>query len=305
MATNRTTILRGPGTVVFGGATLFDADGITCEVDSATQGIPSSLSGEIGTIKTDQTGRVSFTPCGQLSAAVLAALFPYASAAIGSSACGATDTPCTVHSVAGTKVTLVNACVSRMPEIFLSPVKTAFGAVEISAALGLGKAPADADALYKVEAAAYSSGAPDPAGITGVAYQGTFGELAIPDTLDGWTVTPTVELQAVATDALGTVDWTVAAVGCTAKCTPLGLTEAQILAALPAGRARGALLGGTDNLVVTGTGGLAVTLYGAGLVTGPLRWGNTALRAGEIGFTTHRTFADGAPGPVFTVEMAA
>lgn len=305
MATNRTTILRGPGTVLFGGATLFDASGITCEVDSATQGIPSSLSGEIGTIKTDQTGRVSFTPCGQLSAAVLAALFPYASAAIGSSACGATDTPCTVHSVAGTKVTLVNACVSKMPEIFLSPVKTAFGAVEISAALGLAKAPADAGALYKVETAAYSSGAPDPAGITGVAYQGTFGELSIPDTLDGWTVTPTVELQAVATDALGTVDWTVAAVGCTAKCTPLGLTEAQILAALPVGKARGALLGGTDNLVVTGTGGLAVTLYGAGLVTGPLRWGNTALRAGEIGFTAHRTFTDGVPGPVFTVEMAA
>ena len=305
MATNRTTILRGPGTVLFGGATLFDADGITCEVDSATQGIPSSLSGEIGTIKTDQTGRVSFTPCGQLSAAVLAALFPYASAAIGSSACGSTDTPCVVHSVAGTKVTLLNACVSRMPEIHLSPVRTAFGGVEISAALGLAKAPTDHDALYKVEAAAYAAGAPDPAGITGVAYQGTFGELSIPDTLDGWTVTPTVELQAVATDALGTVDWTVAAVGCTAKCTPLGLTEAQILAALPAGKARGSLLGGTDNLVIAGTGGLAVTLHGAGLVTGPLRWGNTALRAGEVGFTAHRTFADGVPGPVFSVEMAA
>lgn len=305
MATNRTTILRGPGTVLFGGATLFDADGITCEVDSATQGIPSSLSGEIGTIKTDQTGKVSFTPCGQVSAAILAALFPYASAAIGSSACGAADTPCVVHSLAGTKVTLLNACVSKMPEIRLSPVKTAFGPVEIAAALGLAKGPTDADALYKVETAAYSSGAPDPDGITGVAYQGTFGALSIPDTLDGWTVAPTVTLEAVATDNLGTVDWTVAAVGCTARCTPLGLTEAQLLAALPAAKARGALLGGADDLVITGTGGLTVTLHGASLVAGPLRWGNTALRAGEIGFTACRKFADGAPGPVFTVEMAA
>ena len=82
-ATNRTTILRGPGTVVFGGATLYDASGITCEIESATAGLPSSVSGEIGTIKTDQTGRISFTPCGQVSSAILAALFPYVAAASG------------------------------------------------------------------------------------------------------------------------------------------------------------------------------------------------------------------------------
>lgn len=56
MSINRNTILRGPGTVKFGGATVFDANGITCEIESATQGLPSSISGEIGTIKTDQTG---------------------------------------------------------------------------------------------------------------------------------------------------------------------------------------------------------------------------------------------------------
>lgn len=304
-ATNRTTILRGPGTVVFGGATLYDASGITCEIDSATAGLPSSVSGEIGTIKTDQTGRVSLTPCGQLSADILAALFPYGDAAIGSSACGATDSPCVIHSVAGTKVTLLNACISKMPEIHLSPVKTAFGAVEIAAALGLAKGPADADALYKVETAAYAAGAPDPTGITGVQYTGTFGSMTISDTLDGWTVTPTVELTAVTTDNLGTIDWTVSAVGCTARCTPLGPTEAQILAALPVGKARGSLLGGADDLVIAGAGGLKVTLHGASIVTGPLRWGNTALRAGEIGFTASRKFTDGNPGPAFTVEMAS
>lgn len=303
MSINRNTILRGPGTVKFGGVTVFDANGITCEIESATQELPSSISGEIGTIKTDQTGKISFTPCGQLSADILAALFPYGAAAIGSSACGADDSPCVIHSVAGTKVTLLNACISKMPEIYLSPVKTAFGAVEIAAALGLAKGPEDADALYKVETAAYAAGAPDPTGITGVAYAGTFGALSIPDTADGWTITPEVTLQPVSTDTLGTIDWTVASVGCTAKCTPLGLTEEQILAALPATRARGSLIGG-DDLVVTGAGGLKVTLHGASIVTGPLQWGNTQLRAGEIGFTAHRSFAGGVPGPVFEVELA-
>lgn len=303
MSINRNTILRGPGTVVFGGATVFDANGITCEIESATAGLPSSVSGEIGTIKTDQTGRVSFIPCGQVSSAILAALFPYGAAAIGSSACGAADAPCVIHAVAGTKVTLLNACISKMPEIYLSPVKTAFGAVEIAAALGLAKGPTDDAALYTVEQAAYDAGAPDPTGITGVAYAGTFGALSIPDTADGWTITPEVTLNPVSTDTLGTIDWTVASVGCTAKCTPLGLTEEQILAALPATRARGSLIGG-DDLVVTGAGGLKVTLHGASLVTGPLQWGNTQLRAGEIGFTAHRSFAGGVPVPVFEVELA-
>lgn len=303
MPINRNTILRGPGTVKFGGVTVFDANGITCEIESATQGLPSSISGEIGTIKTDQTGKISFTPCGQISAAILAALYPYASAAIGSSACGAADTPCVVHGMSGTRVTLVNCCVRKMPEIYLSPVKTAFGSVELAAALGLAKGPTDDAALYTVEQAAYDAGAPDPTGITGVAYAGTFGALSIPDTADGWTITPEVTLNPVSTDTLGTIDWTVASVGCTAKCTPLGLTEEQILAALPATRARGSLIGG-DDLVVTGEGGLKVTLHGASLVTGPLQWGNTTLRAGEIGFTAHRSFAGGVPGPVFEVELA-
>lgn len=304
VATNRNTILRGPGTVKFGGATVFDANGITCEIESATQGLPSSISGEIGTIKTDQTGKISFIPCGQISAAILAALFPYASAAIGSSACGAADTPCVVHGLSGTRVTLVNCCVQKMPEIYLSPVKTAFGSVELAAALGLAKAPGDADAFYKVEQAAYDSGAPDPEGITGVQYAGTFGDLSIPDTLEGWTITPEVTLEPVTVDSVGTIDWTIAGVSCTATCTPVGLTEAEILAALPVSGARGSMIGGESDLVVSGAGGLKVTLKNASLVRGPLQWGTTTLRAGELGFTAHRSFSGGVPGPVFSVEMA-
>ena len=56
--------------------------------------------------------------------------------------------------------------------------------------------------------------------------------------------------------------------------------------------------------MITGAGGLAVTLHNASLVRGPLNWGNTALRAGELQFTAHRKFTNGQPGPVFTVEMA-
>ena len=52
-------------------------------------------------------------------------------------------------------------------------------------------------------------------------------------------------------------------------------------------------------LVIAATGGLTVTLKKATLVTGPLNWGTTTLRAGELGFTAH---VDVTTGKLFDVE---
>ena len=309
MAINRTNILRGPGTVIFNtgndAQTIFDATGITADVESSSQEIPSSVSGAIDTIKTDQVGTIRLTPCGQLSDDLLALLYPYGTPSIGARVFPDADVPLTVHSVAGTKVTFVNAALTTMPPLTLSPVKTSFGEAVFTALLGLGKKPSDANSFFTTAAAAYASGGPDPTGIVGVQYAATFGSLNILDTLDGWTVTPEIQLQPVTTDLLGTVDYTVSGVTCTATCTPLGLTEAQLLGALPITKDRGTSLKGAADLVITGAGGLTVTLKNATMLRGPLQWGNTTLRAGEVQFTAHRAFTNGAPGAVFSVEMAA
>ena len=305
MATSRTSILRGPGAVKFGDVTIYDADGITAEIETATQEVPSSISGPLDTIKADQTGSVSFTPCGQVDADILAALFPHQTPSIGASLCGSTDTPLIVHSLAGTKVTFLNAFLSGVPELRLSPVKTAFGQAAFTALLANGKAPGDTGAFYSVAAATYNLNYPDPAGITGVQYAGTFGSLSIPDTADGWTVNVDLSTDPVQTDSLGTVDHTLAGVTVRAKCTPRGLTEAQILDSLPVSLGRGASLAGANDLVIAGTGGLTVTLKNAMLVTGPLAWGNTTLRAGEIGFIASRAFSSGVAGALYTVALTA
>lgn len=306
MAIDRTTILRGPGSVTYGGQTFYDADGIAAEWETATGEIPSSVSGPIGTMKTDQTGKVTFTPCGQMNAALLAILFPaaYQNPTIGASVCGTTDRPLLVHSLAGTKVTFLNAILSKMPEIRLSPIKTSFGPAEFSAALAKGKEPGDTGALFTTASGTYNLGSPDPTGIVGVQYAATYGELEIEDTAEGWTVTPEITLEPVVTDLLGTIDWTIASVGCTATCTPLGLSEDDILGALPVKAGRGSLLAGDEDLVITGEGGLEVALHNATLMRGPLQWGNTTLRAGEIMFQAHRSFSQGAAGAIFTVGMA-
>ena len=136
-------------------------------------------------------------------------------------------------------------------------------------------------------------------------YKATYGDLEINDTTEGWTITPEVTLEPVIVDALGTIDWTIASIGCTATCTPLGLTEEQILAALPAMQARGSIIGGAHDLSIRGVGGLHVTLRNASLMRGPLNWGNTTLRAGQIQFKAHRAINERALGDMFSVKMAS
>ena len=302
---NRTQILRGPGSVKLGSLAIFDATGITAEVEQATEVIPSSISGILDTIKTDQIGKISFTPCGHLSADLIAALFPYQTPVIGASIFGSDDVPCDIHSLAGTKVTFVNTAVTKLPEIYLSPVKTAFGGVELTALLGKNKEPGDADAFYKVAAATYSAGNPSPDGIVGVHYNATYGSITINDTSDGWTVVPTIELAAVQTDKLGTIDYTLSGVTVTASCKPYGLTESQILSALNISGARGSSMRGASDLVITGTGGLTVTLKNASLTSAPLEWGTAADRVGKLQFTAHRSFSNNVAGALYTVALAS
>lgn len=303
MATTRQSIIRGPGTVTFGGVAIHDSSGIDASIESSTADISASVSGRIDTIKTDQVGRITLTPAGGITSALLSALFPshVTTPAPGTSLFGSADSPLVISSKAGTKVTFAAAALTKCPELVLSPVKTAFGQMEFTALVGNGKLPSEANAFYSVASAAYSGGSPSTAKMSGFHYVGKFGDLTISDTLDGWKVTPELQLEPVTTDSQGTVDYTLSGVTVRASCTPLGLTESQILAALPVGKGRGASLTTSSDLVISSTGGLAVTLKCASLVTGPIRWGASTLRAGEIGFVANVA----ASGALFSVALGS
>ena len=65
MAINRTNILRGPGTVIWNPGdddeqTIFDATGITADVESSSQEIHSSVSGAIESIFTGMIGVLAY-----------------------------------------------------------------------------------------------------------------------------------------------------------------------------------------------------------------------------------------------------
>lgn len=301
MATTRQSIIRGPGTVSFGGSKIHDSSGITADIESSTQDIPSSVAGKLDTIKADQIGRIALTPVGNITQALLDLFFPawMKSPIFGTSIMGETDKPLVVSSRAGTKVTFACAGLTKCPDLQLSPVKTAFGGVEFTAVVGNGKLPGETGAFYSVAAGEYDGGEPSREGLSGCHYTATFGDLTIPDTQDGWTVTPELQLDPVTSDSQGTIDYTLAGVTVRASCTPLGLSEADILAALPVGKGRGASLASDSDLVIAATGGLTVTLKNAALVTGPIQWGAAQLRAGQIGFVANI----GTDGTLFNVTM--
>ncbi|MCL2103453.1 MAG: hypothetical protein FWH21_00120 [Kiritimatiellaeota bacterium] len=297
----RKNILTGPGALSYGGVVIHDADGITVNIDSATQDIPSSVSGKLDTIKTDQRGVVTLTPGGVISQPILDILYPHQAPAIGSRVCGAADTPLTVHGTDGKKVTLLNAALTKIPDLRLSAVKTAFGQAEFTALVADNKRPDAPDAFCKVAEEAYAAGYPDPNAITGTAYTAAFGSLTLPDTVDGWTVTFELGLEPLPADDVGTVDLLLTDVTVRASCTPLGKGLGEILAALPVSKGRGASTRTGGDLVITGQGGgLEVTLHNAALVTGPLQWGSTQLRFGQLGFVAHRRVSDGR---LYSVEL--
>lgn len=301
MSTTRQSIIRGPGTVSFGGVKIHDSSGITANIESSTQDIASSVAGKLDTIKTDQTGKISLTPVGNITQALLDLFFPswMKKPVFGTSIMGETDRPLVVSSRAGMKVTFACAGLTKCPELLLSPVKTAFGGIEFTAVVANGKLPGETGAFYSVAAAEYDGGEPSREGLSGCHYQATFGDLAIPDTQDGWTVTPELQLEPVGSDSQGTIDYTLSGVTVRASCTPLGLSEADILAALPAGKGRGASLASASDLVIAADGGLSVTLKNAALVTGPIQWGASQLRAGQLGFVANIA----ADGTLFDVTL--
>ena len=204
------------------------------------QGIPSSVSGPMDTIKTDQKGTVTLAPCGVLSQAILDILFPHQVPAIGSRVFGATDKPMLVNGMDGTQVKLFNVALTGVPELRLSTIKTLFGQATFTALIADGKSPDADDAFYAVASVPYADGIPDPEGITGTPYDATFGALLLPDTMDGWTVAVELATQPVAADSAGIVDLLLTGVTVRASCTPLGKSAGEILAALPVAKLRGA-----------------------------------------------------------------
>ena len=303
MTIDRADIIRGPAIITFKSQTFYTEGDITLTPNLSTFKINTAALGEVDERLDDIITDISFKPAGVWTAAQIAVLWPYANPTIGASVFGASDSDVTIQTIAGQLLTFKAGAITAMPDIVLSANKPMIGDVTITCIGANETAWTDDAKRASVSANAFSDTSFDPTQVFTIPYAAAWGGDApwsAIETEDGWTITHDLQLDDVGTDSNGLVDRSVRSVGVMAKCTPVGVSEAQLLALLKiqgAGIQRGASLGSNANdLVIQGasTGDPKVTVANAAPKEAGFRFGATTLRAGEIGFVAITKITTGA-----------
>lgn len=322
----RTSIIKGPALVQFRSSNFFSKGDIQLTTSLDTFNVESAAHGKLDERVTSRRVEVSFEPVGEWEA--LGVLWPYGAFEIGKSIFdaasygGSGENTLVIHTVAGVKITVPAAAVTRMPDIELSAQRTLIGGVTFT---GLNKdntAWSAADSLIKIESTAFPSGAGvglgaiDLSKIRTVPYSAAWGSDpwdAI-KTISGWRIGFDMATRPIETDDDGMVDMVFENLGVTARAQPVGITEAELVTALAvqnsASVIRGAsmqTLGGGNNLVIQGaaSGDPKVTLTKCAVKQSGLAFGPATPRIGELQWIATRSFTNGVPNALFTVESVA
>src|SRR5260370_34167618 len=86
--------------------------------------VMTSAYGKVGEALADRVATVSLEPAGEITAAFKAALWPYASFAIGASLFGVTDLPLIIYALDGPGYTFSAAALTKLPDIIQSAQET-------------------------------------------------------------------------------------------------------------------------------------------------------------------------------------
>jgi hypothetical protein len=306
MPITRSSILRGPAVVIFGGSTFYSKDDIQLEMSLGTFDVVTSMHGKVDERVSSRVSTIRFTPAGEWEA--LGVLLPYGSYNIGDSVFGATDVPLVIQTRDGKRLTFSAAAVTKMPDIDLSTGRTLFDQVEFTA---IGADNTDwtaATSLITTSSTAFSDTTFASANIKTQPYTAAWGgssPWSSFQSMDGFKISFDLALSDVETDSDGLVDKTITNLGVRCRCRPMGITEAQLIAALGlqnTGNSRGrSLNAGSNSMVISGTG-VSVTLAGAQMKGGGMQFGTQTPRIGEVEFVATRTFSSGVANPLFTVS---
>lgn len=305
MSLARSTLVRGPGSAKVGSVVLHSQAGISSDFVAEAVPVAADMWTPLDQFLSAKYATTSLIPVGALSTGLIALLHPYQTPDLGASLLGATDTAFIVHSKAGQKLTFVNHGVWSPPSIRLSATKTAFsGAVQFRHGLKDATEPEAEGAYYALAAeawtdAAYAALASTVAGGTVTALLGTTPVSSV----DGFELGVTHGWQPVPDDNLGIVDWTLDSVAAAISFTPSAGTEAGLLAMMPFANAIGTSVRSGKDFTVSSANGLSMTIYDAFLLQGPLRWGRTTLRQGQLAFAGLVKITADVPGALYNVTF--
>lgn len=304
MAIDRATIHIGPGYITYNSASILSAEDITVTLPRTLFEVTANGYGVIDARKQDFQIQVNCTP---LHWDNLATLMPYASQQIGTSIYGDTDKPLSIipRSGANSGITLANAAPTVLPNITFSAIKPALGQMTFTGIIANNADPA-LTASYYTTAAVGVLPNPDLSKIPNVLYTASWGTV-LQDfgSAEGFVIEPNLTTEDVSADDYGCVDKILTGLGCTVRVTPMGLTFAQILAAL-SGEGIGAAPA-KNALSISGSvvGSPTFNLANAIVEQGAGAYGNTVKRVGELQFRNVRTANAGLLQPLWTIGTKA
>jgi hypothetical protein len=296
---DRVTILKSPGTISFDGAVIHSENDIEVTLSKDLFEVTTSGFSVVDRRVRDKTITITCTPSMWLN---MDKLFPYAALPVGASIYGSTDRPLVITPRTGAPLTIANAAVTTLPNLNLSAQSSAIGQMTftgivaneanpsaIASYLAWGSHAANADLtgfdLTKVRNAPYTLTRNSIAYLSETGYQ----------------VNPTLNLEPVYVDGLGTVDMRLNSLTMAVQFTPVGKTEASITTDLGFAEAMGEGVAKHDS-VITG-GGLTVTVRQTLLQQVAYRYGQ-ANRLGQLEALTVRSHTTGVTNALWTFAEA-
>ncbi len=320
MPINRTTIVRGPCMVAWNSLQFWSKGDVQLSIPLKVFEVMTSAYGKVGEALADRIATVHLEPAGEITAAFKAALWPYASFAIGASIFGATDLPLILYALDGTSYTFAAAALTKMPDIIQSAKKTAVGPLEFTCIGKDNTAWSTANSFLQVASLALPSIAFTPANVLYGAVSAAWGASPFDAFVckDGFTTSFNLEIEPFDLDSDGTIDFWLKKLDVTTRAQPVtnvtvpgatvAITAAAALARLPlagaAGGLRGSLLTNASDLVMTQTGGTApivLTTKKAVLKEVRLDYGSGVPRLGEMVWEGTRDFTGAVANPIFAI----
>ena len=209
--------------------------------------------------------------------------------------------------------TFFNAAISRMPDIFLSSVRTAVGPIEFNSYLADGQDWSGASSVYSLVSNPWP-GDPtfNPQNILTGEVSSQWGRGSVApwsafDTKTGWDIRFALELTRVEADNVGLITHRLSNIVATARAQPLGVMVQDVMNLMyiqgsNAARGRSLAAFGNDLLISAVAGNLGVKLTNAGLRGGPFNFDNKLDRVGELEWMATRTFNATGTNPLFVVS---
>lgn len=304
-AINTATILQGPCKVVYGGATFYSEGAVTVKLVEDRWMVKVQGFRTMQERARNRRYEISFKPAGEWRN--LAVLFPYGATPIGTQIFNNTPLTIWTREATANKRVYSNAAITKLPGILAHVKDTILGDVTFTCLLKNNTLPGASDAYVVRSNDTYPVEALDISTIVSPIYSHVWGGDAPWSSFnvgDGGVVYDfPLELRDQNVDGLGTVNMVLKDHRATAKFTPVGITEAQLLAAVGANTVFGSAPT-TNNLVVAGAG-VDITLYAAQLRDENLNYSTEADRIGEVMAMATQGFEDGAELPLYRIDTEA